>query len=101
MHFPAVCRGCSSLEAAVQDAQACLSASAGPAPLSAPALQIARESLQHRPSKEEWQSTMSSVHSSLSASSDTATLPNVSPRFWLIWGGQSQCPQSSHTMDRL
>ena len=65
------CRGFTSLAAAAQDAEACLSAAALPAPVSAPALQIAREGLQHCPSKEEWQATMNTVHGSLSASSDT------------------------------
>ena len=74
-----MCRGYTSLEAAVQDAQACLSSSAGPVPLSAPALQITRKGLQHCPSKEEWQSTMNNVHGRLSASSDTATQHDVRP----------------------
>lgn len=63
----------------MRDAQACLSALAGPAALSAPALQITRESLQHCPSKEEWQSTMNNVHGRLSASSDTAAQDDVRP----------------------
>ena len=68
----------------MQDAQACLSASAGPAPLSSPALHITRESLQHCPSKQEWQSTMNDVHGRLSASSDTATQHDVCPLLVMI-----------------
>ena len=64
------CRGFTSLAAAVQDAEACLSAAGLPGPVSAPALHIAREGLQHCPSKEEWQATMNTVHGNLSASSD-------------------------------
>ena len=68
-----VCRGFTSLEAALQDAQACLSATSLPAPVSAPALRISREGLQHCPSREEWQHTMKGVHGNLSVSSDAVT----------------------------
>lgn len=71
-------RGFTSLGQAVEDALAALAACRAPAQSSAPQLQIARGGMRHLPDFEGWRDTMTSVHSSLSASSSVVQVIMVS-----------------------
>ena len=76
------CRGFTSLAGAVEDALGALAACRAPAQSSAPQLQIVRERVQHLPDLDGWRETMTSVHSSLSASSRLGQVLNIPSLFF-------------------